>query len=273
MTGERRVLTGMPPMVAGSALLQTAALGGLAADWQAWPWMLAAVAANHAALTAACVLPRSHLLGPNITRLPDRARDRGEVALTFDDGPDAAGTPKVLRILDRDGATASFFCVGSRAARDPGLVREIVAHGHDVENHTFQHQNVFAFRRSRGLTSEIGRAQDLLTELSGRAPVFFRAPMGIRGPWLQSVLTRFDLSLVSWTRRGYDGLPADPGQVLARLTRGLGAGDIIVLHDGGPRGGHVAVQTLPRLLGAIADRGLKAVSLTRAFAPETANAV
>ncbi len=254
-----------PPAILGTALLHTAALASLVTAWETWPWVAAAVAANHAAMAAVCVSPRSRLLGANIARLPAASRNRGEVALTFDDGPDAIGTPKVLDILDRHGATASFFCIGARAARDPGLVREIVARGHFVENHTFRHGNGFAFGFPRGLAAEIGEAQDVLTSLTGRAPVFFRAPMGIRGPWLQPVLCRFNLSLVSWTRRGFDGVRADPGAVLARLSRGLAAGDVLVLHDGGPSGGHAAVQALPRLLETIADRGLRAVSLTQAF--------
>jgi peptidoglycan/xylan/chitin deacetylase (PgdA/CDA1 family) len=261
---------GMSPVLAGSTLLHAAAVAGFIAESGAWPWLLAALAVNHAALTAICVTPRSHLLGPNIVRLPAQARAQGQVALTFDDGPDPVGTPKVLDILDRHGATASFFCIGSRSARDPGLAREIVARGHFVENHTFRHPNGFAFHSPRGLATEVGQAQDLLTELTGRAPVFFRPPMGISGPLLQFVLRRFGLSRVTWTRRGYDGLPADPDVVLSRLTRGLAAGDILVLHDGGPSGGHAAVQTLPRLLGTIADRGLKAVSLTHSFHPACA---
>lgn len=263
---------GVPPLVAGSVLFHAGAAVTFAADWETWPWVLAALAANHAVMTVACVSPRNGLLGPAIARLPAAACDRGEVALTFDDGPDADGTPKVLDILDRYRATASFFCIGSRSARDPGLVREIAARGHFVENHTFRHRYNFAFHLPGGLAAEIGRAQDLLTELTGRAPVFFRPPVGIRAPLLQPALWRFGLSLVTWTRRGYDGLPANPDTVLARLRHGLTAGDILVLHDGGPSGGHAAVQTLPRLLGTIEDRGLRAVSLTHAFAPSIASA-
>ena len=269
---SRFALNRVPPAIAGSAAIHVAALASLAAEWGNWPGALAAVAANHAVLATVCMSPRSRLLGPNIRCAPGPARARGEVALTFDDGPDPVGTPRVLDILDRHGATASFFCIGSRAARDPGLVREIAARGHSVENHTFRHQNSFAFRWPAGLALEIGRAQELLAGLAGSAPIFFRAPMGIHGPWLQPVLARFGLSLVSWTRRGYDGVPANADAVLARLRHGLAAGDILVLHDGGPSDGRAAVETLPRLLGAMTDRGLNAVSLRRCFSPAPAGA-
>ena len=256
----------LPPAVMGSILLHAAGMAGLAAAPEDWGWVLGGLALNHAVLAVAGLSPRSSFLGPNIARLPEAARARGEVGLTFDDGPDREGTPRVLDILDRHGVTASFFCIGAHAARDPGLAREIAARGHGVENHTYRHSNAFAFRGPLGLFAEIGRAQAVLTEASGRAPAFFRAPMGLRGPLLEPVLRRFGLSLVSWTRRGIDGVPADPGAVLARLTRGLAAGDVLMLHDGGPSGGRAAVETLPRLLGGIAARGLRGVSLTRAFA-------
>ena len=89
-----------------------------------WPWVGAALVANHLALGLIGMWPRSRLLGDNIIRLPDAAARRGEIALTFDDGPHPEVTPKVLDILDRYGATASFFCVGDKAAAHPDIVRE-----------------------------------------------------------------------------------------------------------------------------------------------------
>ena len=254
-------LGAMPPALTGSLILHAAGVAGLLVAPGYWAWTLAAFVANHAVLAVAGMSPRSTLPGPNLSRLPPAARARGEVALTFDDGPDPVGTARVLDILDRHQARASFFCIGAQAARDPGLVREIVARGHSVENHTHRHPNGFAFLGAGGLMAEIGEAQKVLTGLTGRPPAYFRAPMGFRGPLLEPVLRRFGLSLVSWTRRGMDGVPADPGSVASRLTRGLAAGDVLVLHDGGPEGGEAAVRALPRLLDAMADRGLRGVSL------------
>jgi peptidoglycan/xylan/chitin deacetylase (PgdA/CDA1 family) len=260
-------LGGLSPAVAGSAALHLAGASALVAAPELWHSVLGTLAFNHAALAIVGAVPGSRLLGPNLIRLTAAARARGEVVLTFDDGPDPHGTPRVIDILARHGATASFFCIGSHAARDPGLTREIAARGHSVENHTFRHSNGFAFLGPRGLAAEISRAQETLTALSGRKPSFFRAPMGVRGPLLEPVLRRLDLSLVSWTRRGLDGLPADPRRVRERLTRDLAAGDILVLHDGGPAGGRVAIQVLPWLLEAIAVSGLRPVSLAQATAP------
>lgn len=258
---------GWPPVLTGSAALHAAGAAAFAVAPGYWPWVVGTLAADHAVMAAAGMQPRSRLLGPNIVRLPAGVRARSEVALTFDDGPDKTATPAVLDILDRHGATASFFCVASRGAGEPALVREIVARGHDVENHTFHHPHAFACYGPRALAAEIGRAQDILAGLSGRRPIFFRAPGGLRSSLLEPVLRTLGLSLVSWTRRGFDGVPADPKRVLARLLRGMSAGDVLVLHDGGRSGGRAALQVLPPLLRAIADRGLRPVSLRRALGP------
>ncbi|MCB1888554.1 MAG: polysaccharide deacetylase family protein [Rhodocyclaceae bacterium] len=242
--------------------------------WLAWPaawltWLMALVA-NHAALTAAGLWPRSRLLGPNLLRLPAAARARGEVAITIDDGPDPDLTPQVLDILARHDAHASFFCIGRRAEAEPALIAEIVHGGHSIENHSQHHRHSFSLMGPAGFRREIAAAQATLGRLSGTPPRFFRAPAGLRNPFLEPVLAAQGLHLASWTRRGFDTRVGDPEQVLARLLDGLAAGDILLLHDGhaarDPSGRPVILAVLPRLLEAIDAAGLKAVSLPEAHA-------
>jgi len=257
------------PFVGGSAVLHAAALAGAALSPGLWPWALGAIAANQAAILAGGLLPRSRLLGPNWTRLPARAAARGEIALSLDDGPDPAVTPGVLELLARRGARATFFCIGERAARHPDLVRALVAGGHGVENHTQRHRHDFALLGPRRTLREVGAAQDTLAALAGEAPRFFRAPAGLRNPFLDFALARLGLRLASWTRRGFDTRNGDAGDVLARLTRGLAPGDILLLHDGHarrtPRGAPVVLEVLPRLLDAVARAGLRPVTLRAAL--------
>jgi peptidoglycan/xylan/chitin deacetylase (PgdA/CDA1 family) len=257
------------PFVRGSFALHAVALAGTALGPGLWPWTLGAIAANHAVACVAGLLPRSRLLGPNLTRLPHAAAARGEVALTLDDGPDPDVTPRVLEILARAGARASFFCIGQRAQRHPALVREIVAQGHTVENHSLRHRHNFALLGPGGYLREIGAAQEALAGIAGSEPRFFRAPAGLRNPFLDYALARLALPLVSWTRRGFDTLHADATSVHARLTRGLAAGDILLLHDGhaatASGGGAVALAVLPRLLDDISQEGLRPVTLRAAL--------
>ena len=226
--------------------------------------MLGVVGANHIALFCAALCPRGRLLGPNLVRLPASAARRREISLTFDDGPDPAVTPRVLELLDRYQAKASFFCIGENAAAQPELVREIARRGHSVENHSYHHRLAFAFFGISKLKREVDAAQATVASITGRPPVFFRAPAGFRSPFLDSVLAPRGLRYVSWTRRGFDAVSADPRGILSRLTRGLAAGDVLLMHDSAP----AVLAVLPELLEKISEQGLKAVSLASACADE-----
>lgn len=235
-----------------------------------WPWALGAVATNHVWLLAGGLTPRSSLLGPNIVRLPAAAAARRQVALTFDDGPDAEATPRVLDLLDGAGARATFFCIGHRARRQPALVREIVARGHRVENHGDSHSRATALFGYTRLRADIATAQETLADLTGQRPRFFRPLGGFRNPWLDPLLQKLDLRLACWTRRGFDSVQRDPQVVYRRLTRRLAPGDILLLHDGDAArtaaGLPVSLEVLPRLLAALREAQLQPVTLGEAMA-------
>lgn len=256
------------PLIRASVLLHGLGLVGCVARPAAWPWVVGGVLANHAVLTAAGLWPRSRWLGPNWLRLPASAVARGEVALTIDDGPDPEVTPRVLELLERHGARASFFCIGARVAAHADLARDIVRAGHDVENHSQHHRHTFSLLGPAGLRAEIGAAQRQIAAVTGSAPRFFRAPAGLRNPFLEPVLAQQGLQLASWTRRGFDTVTREPQRVLARLRRELAAGDILLLHDGHvarTEGGEpVSLAVLPALLDACRERGLRVVGLRSA---------
>ena len=229
-----------------------------------WPWIAGTLIVNHYVTIAGGLLPKSTLLGPNLRRSAT-ASAQGGVVLTFDDGPDPDVTPAVLDLLDARRAKATFFCIGVHAAAHRDLTAEIVRRGHQLENHSYTHSNAFFFHRPSTLDREIGRCQEELTRASGRPPAFFRAPAGIRSPLLDAALVRAGLRLTSWTRRGFDTASTNPASVVARLTRNLRAGDVILLHDGvhGRRPGTrpLVLDALPRVLDAIEAAGLRAIPL------------
>lgn len=257
------------PTIAGSIALHCAAGIGAAVRPELWAWAVGAVAANHAFLGSLGLWPRSTLLGPNITRLPAASTMRGEIAITFDDGPDPEVTPGVLDVLDSYAVRASFFCIADRAARHPGICREIVRRGHAVENHSRRHSHSFACLGVGGFRREISAAQATLIEAAGHAPLFFRAPAGLRNPLLDPVLHELRLRLVSWTRRGFDTRSCDGADVASRLTQRLAAGDILLLHDGGSArnaaGAPVVLEALQRVLDAARRRNLRPVALHHAI--------
>ena len=253
------------PFLLGSAAIHAAGVLTALGFPQQAPAVAATLFANHVALAAATLWPKGPLLGPNLTRLPGAAAAKGEVALTFDDGPDPEVTPQVLDLLAARSARATFFCIGRRAEEYPEIAAEAVRRGHTLENHTWSHPNAFACYLPRAMRREIRRAQEVLERISGRRPRFFRAPAGFRNFLLEPELLPLGLSLASWTRRGYDTVSRDAEAVSRRLLQKLAGGDVLLLHDGSAargRGGRpVVLEVLPRLLDELEARGLRAVPM------------
>jgi peptidoglycan/xylan/chitin deacetylase (PgdA/CDA1 family) len=230
-----------------------------------WPWTLGCFVLNHLLIAAGGLLPRASLLGPNVTRLPAAVRDEGYVAITIDDGPEPDVTPAVLDILDQFRARATFFCAGDRVLACPDLSREIVRRGHTIENHSLHHLYRFSLLGPWSMTREVRGGQEAIAAVVGRRPSCFRAPAGFRNPFLEPILARLGLRLVSWTRRGFDTVERNPDTVRQRLLRGLSAGDILLLHDGRAArtagGAPVILAVLPALLEAIGKAGLRTTTL------------
>jgi peptidoglycan-N-acetylglucosamine deacetylase len=258
-----------PPLIRASVVLHLLALASLALAPAHWRWALGAVVANHLVITAVGLWPRSRWLGPNWTRLPTASTARNEIALTIDDGPDPFVTPQVLDLLDLHGVHATFFCIGEQAARHPQLCREIVLRGHAVENHSQRHRHTFSLMGQGGLQRELQAAQDTLSWACGQPPVFFRAPAGLRNPFLDPVLARLGLRLASWSARGFDTRIGDATRVQKSLQRDLRAGAILLLHDGHAArtrdGVPVILAVLPPLLESAKAAGLRLVTLRQAL--------
>jgi peptidoglycan/xylan/chitin deacetylase (PgdA/CDA1 family) len=251
------------PLISGALALHAgAALAAVAAP-AAWPWAGGSVIASHLVLMAAGLWPRSTWLGPNWTRLPETAG--AQIALTIDDGPDPEVTPRVLDMLDRYNAKATFFCIGELALRHPRCVEAIVARGHAVENHSQRHRHTFSVQGPGALRREIAAAQDTLTQITGTRPLFFRAPAGLRNPFLEPVLCQLGLQLASWTRRGFDTRSTNAEAVAQRLLHRLAPRDILLLHDGhaarDAQGEPVLLSVLPKVLEAARQAQLRCAAL------------
>ncbi len=247
-------------LLQGSVMVHAAGAAAIAVGVLPWESVAAGLAANHALLCVASVVPKCDWLGPNLTHLPATAR--GDViSLTFDDGPDPDVTPAILTLLREADARATFFCIGQRAARYPDVIAAIRAAGHGIENHTFHHPNGLAFKSKKVIAHEIGRAQVAIREAGGGTPTLFRAPAGMKNPWMGHVISEQGLSLVTWTRRGFDTLSRSGTRVAHRLTRRLAARDILVLHDGASArsasGIPVVLEALPRVLDAMVAKNLR----------------
>ncbi len=197
-----------------------------------WWGALPAVAAGGAGLAAwGAMHPAAQIFGPTLRR----AGRHNALALTFDDGPNPAITPRLLDLLDRCGARATFFLIGRFARACPELAREIAARGHAVGNHTDTHPNLIWLSSAR-IAAELARCQEAIAEATGAGPRWMRPPYGFRGPHLDAAVRRQGLEgVVMWSVIAYDWKPQPAARLIARLRRVRG-GDIVVLHDGDHRG-------------------------------------
>ncbi|KRG67562.1 polysaccharide deacetylase family protein [Pseudoxanthomonas dokdonensis] len=221
-----------PRLILGLLLLSQVAV---AMVWwrHGWQWGLALMVATHLAVVWATLYPRASWLVPALSRLPTAAR---EVWLTIDDGP-SADTLAMLDLLDRHQARATFFVVGERALAQPRLIEAILQRGHDIGNHSRHHRDkLFWCLGPRALEREIGGNQQLLQQLSGRAPVWFRSVVGMTNPFVGLPLARHGLTRVAWSARGFDGVDCQPQQVIERITGAIAPGAIVLLHEGARHG-------------------------------------
>jgi peptidoglycan-N-acetylglucosamine deacetylase len=260
---DRRVLL----TLAGHMVLAAATLAGLVPVQT----VVIVLVVFHLGVTLIALWPRSQWLGTNHSRLPPSAAQQAWISLTFDDGPDLTITPKVLDMLDAAHCKASFFCI-AQTLNDPAkaaMAREILRRGHSLENHSHSHPISFSFSGFWRLQREIDQAQQTIHATTGAVPLFFRAPAGLRNPLLQPLLDFKRLRLTSWTRRGFDTKTTNPATIVRRLTTGLAAGDILLIHDGNSardaKGNAVALEVLAQVLAALKDNGLTSVSLRQGF--------
>lgn len=157
------------------------------------------------------------------------------VALTFDDGPHPVQTPRVLDLLRDRGVRATFFLVGSKAEQHPGLVRRIVAEGHDIGIHTWAHGAGFPMQGSEAMTADILRCRALLKAITGEETCLFRPPFGVTNPMVARAVKRTRSRCVGWSIRSLDTLLHRSREAVARgIRRRLGDGKVILLHDDRP---------------------------------------
>jgi peptidoglycan-N-acetylglucosamine deacetylase len=204
------------------------------------------------ALTAAAALaygarhPRAQLFGRTIFRT-NSAR---KLALTFDDGPNPAITPKLLDLLDRYNAKATFFVIGRYVRECPELVQETAARGHDVGNHTELHPNLLWLNPTK-VRVELRLCHDAIRGVLGVPPKWFRPPFGFRNPWVIPAARELGYRTVMWTLLPGDWREKPAEWLIPRLQpiadhaqRSLGngskpatarTGDVLCLHDGAHR--------------------------------------
>jgi peptidoglycan/xylan/chitin deacetylase (PgdA/CDA1 family) len=182
-----------------------------------------------------------------------------EVWLTIDDGPDPADTPRILELLARAGARATFFVIGENALRHPDLIRAIVAGGHEVGHHTHTHPlAMFWCATPRQVRKELDAGLAALGSLGVR-PTRFRPPAGIKNPWLAPALTQRGLTCVGWSARGLERRVGDVETVARRVMHAVAPGSILLMHEGPRIPAAIRVEAIRRVLERMREQGYRCV--------------
>ncbi len=262
MSTGRYVLIGSAAVVA--AVVSTWAF---VAPPSVWPAALVLVG-YLAVILAGVMNPQLAMFARVVSRV---SGNRAEVALTFDDGPSAISTRKVLASLARGNAHATFFVLGAKARATPEVLREIAAAGHELGIHGDHHDRLLSLRHPDRIVADLERALGAVESATGLRPRLFRPPLGHISPRTALAAHRLGLTLVGWSARGRDGLARTTvATTIRRIASGLRSGAIILLHDAAERGEHepAGVAALPEILQEAARRGLRCVSVSEALSSE-----
>lgn len=229
----------------------------------------AAAAVRHALPALAPVVPP---LGEGLG-IVLRQEELDGVAITFDDGPHPHGTVSVLETLREHGARATFFLAGEQVERRPALAAEIAAAGHRVELHCYRHRNQLRLT-PRMLIEDAERGRAAIEEATGQAVADYRPPYGIFSASGLSAIRGRGWRPVLWSKWGRDwDRRATPESIARRVTAGVGAGDILLLHDAdyySASGSWVrTAAALSKILALLEERGLKSRLLRRGGAATT----
>jgi peptidoglycan-N-acetylglucosamine deacetylase len=185
--------------------------------------------------------------------------DLAEVALTFDDGPNPPYTPQVLTLLKLYGIHATFFCVGRHVAAYPDLVRQEVANGHTIGNHSWSHPFLTSLSPVR-IRSELTTTGDIIQQVTGKRPIFFRPPYGSINNLVLTQVNQLGLTTFIWSDDSLDWTAISPVAITQLVLSTVTNGAIILMHDGGGNRSRT-LAALPGIIEGLQARHFRLVTL------------
>jgi peptidoglycan/xylan/chitin deacetylase (PgdA/CDA1 family) len=226
-------------------------------------FVTAAAAASYAGY--ASMAPGAQLYGRTLVR----GSDPGQIALTYDDGPNDPHTLRLLDVLAKHSAKATFFLIGRYVRQRPDIARAIRDAGHAIGNHTYSHPNLILASAGR-LRQELEDCDKAIKDAIGEYQPLFRPPFGGRRPNVLRTARRMGLDPVMWSVTAYDWSAKSSDTIVRHAMRQMDPrngkqGEIILLHDGG----HLefgadrshTVEATGRLLEKYSAEGKKFVSI------------
>lgn len=178
-----------------------------------------------------------------------------KIALTFDDGP-GPFTLEVLELLKKYNAKATFFCIGKNIEIHPEIVKQIIAEGHLVGNHSYSHSPFFDFYNAAAITEELQKTDSLLEKFTPGKINFFRPPYGVTTPSIRRALKITEHQVIGWNIRSLDGGTKDQDLIFNRIIKRISPGGIVLLHDTASH----SVLVLERFLQFLQQNNYKVIS-------------
>lgn len=183
--------------------------------------------------------------------------EQGKVALTFDDGPHPIHTPQILNVLREEGMKAAFFCIGRHAEKHPELLRQMLAEGHVIGNHTYLHTHRFGLFSERKVREEMQQGKAVLKGIIGRTPRFFRPPFGVMNPKIARAVAAERDIIIGWDLRSRDGVARSEQQILDRVMPRLDRATLLLFHDTNPH----SPEAVRKVIHRLREQGKEIVSL------------
>jgi peptidoglycan/xylan/chitin deacetylase (PgdA/CDA1 family) len=192
------------------------------------------------------------------------SRDKKQIALTFDDGPDPLRTPALLDALAELGAPGTFFVVGKRADASPELCARMAREGHELGNHTYSHPYLPLKSHAR-VEAELVATDAAIERATGIVPAIARPPWGGRRPSTVRAFERHAKKTVLWDVNSYDWKDLPPIEVARRVVERARNGSIILMHDGG-RDHTGTIAAVKLVVPELRARGFELVTVSQALA-------
>ena len=180
------------------------------------------------------------------------------IAMTFDDGPSASLTPKLLDILAAHQIKATFFVIGENVAEHPEIVARAAREGHEIGNHSWSHPN-FGKMSDDGVRSQLQRTDDAIKSATGARPTLLRPPYGsITAREKRWIHDQFGYQIILWDVDPYDWKRPGPSVVRNRILKETRPGSIVLSHDIHPG----TIEAMPSTFDALEAKGFKFVTIS-----------
>lgn len=197
-------------------------------------------------------------LGYFMPVLYQKKTHKKEIAVTFDDGP-TEFTTKILDLLEKHHAKATFFCIGKQIEIHPEIFSRIYHEGHQIGNHSYSHSNSFGFFSAKKVKEELHRTNLLIKKYTDKENLDFRPPFGVTNPHIAMSVRQLGLRVIGWNIRSLDTVITDENKILKRISTKVKPGSILLLHDTSEK----TIRVLEQLLITLQKENYQLVTINK----------